>query len=164
MASNPEFVQYIADNTMESISDFKHWRAYHKVWLSQAVPTGGIPCDPDEISSRAGAGWLCTENRVSRSAFTHGILSHPPGAQPSADSAGIGGMGRAIVARLLFYIRREPPRLPAERTPYEHQRIFTNAEADRLRVILKSRSHQRNFGLLFYNKFCVFSSFQLLMT
>ena len=22
---------------MESISDFKHWRAYHKVWLSQAV-------------------------------------------------------------------------------------------------------------------------------
>ncbi|MFR4144207.1 MAG: winged helix-turn-helix transcriptional regulator [[Clostridium] leptum] len=33
---------------MESISDFKHWRAYHKVWLSQAVPTGGIPCDPDK--------------------------------------------------------------------------------------------------------------------
>ena len=62
--------------------------------------------------------------------FTHGILSHPIGAQPSADSAGIGGMGRAIAARLLFYIRREPPRLPAERTPYEHQRIFTNAEAD----------------------------------
>ena len=30
--------------------------------------------------------------------------------------------------------------------------IFTNAEADRLRVILKSRSHQRNFGLLFASK------------
>ena len=64
--------------------------------------TGGIPCDPDEISSRAGAGWLCTENRVSRSAFTHGILSHPHGAQPSADSAGIGGMGRAIAASFCF--------------------------------------------------------------
>ena len=107
-----------------------------------------------EHTIRFGSLKLCLQavSRVTRSAFTHGILSHPHGAQPSADSAGIGGMGRAIAARLLFYIRREPPRLPAERTPYEHQRIFTNAEADRLRVILKSRSHQRNFGLLFASK------------